>query len=336
MATNKNATIRYQALNRCFRNPGRQYYIDDLIEACNESLMDLDPSSSGVKRRQIFDDIKFMRDSRGFNAPIESFKDGKKAFYRYEDLSFSINNQPLNEQEAQQLKESLLTLSRFKGMPQLEWIEEMITRLESSFNLKSNMSQVIEFEQNPYLKGLDFFSLLYQAIADQKTLEITYKSFKETESKTFIVHPYYLKQYNNRWFLFGQHHSLNKLSNLALDRIEKIEGSNIVFLPTDIDFQEYFEDIVGVTIPENGEVQSVIIEIKNSRFPYVYSKPIHGSQKILERREEVTIIQLKLILNYEVESLLFSFGGDIRIIEPEKLIKSIISKAEQTFLQYKT
>lgn len=75
MATNKNATIRYQVLDRCFRNPGRRYYMEDLVDACNEAH--IDPDSSGVKRRQVFDDITFMRDSRGFSAPIESFKDGK-------------------------------------------------------------------------------------------------------------------------------------------------------------------------------------------------------------------------------------------------------------------
>ncbi|MCF8360606.1 MAG: hypothetical protein K9H26_17765 [Prolixibacteraceae bacterium] len=74
MATNKNATIRYQNHDRCFRNPGRKYYINDLIEACNEALLDVDPFSSGVKKWQIFDDIKFMRDYRGFSAPIELLK----------------------------------------------------------------------------------------------------------------------------------------------------------------------------------------------------------------------------------------------------------------------
>lgn len=74
MATNKNATIHYQALNQCFRNPERIYYIDDLIEACNNSLLDIDSNSTGIKRRQLFDDIKFMRDSQGYDAPIESFR----------------------------------------------------------------------------------------------------------------------------------------------------------------------------------------------------------------------------------------------------------------------
>jgi len=32
MATNRNAIIRYQALDKCFHNRGRKYFIDDLIE----------------------------------------------------------------------------------------------------------------------------------------------------------------------------------------------------------------------------------------------------------------------------------------------------------------
>jgi hypothetical protein len=94
MSTNKNATIRYQALDKCFRNPGRKYHIDDLTEVCNNALWDVDPKSSGVKKRQIYEDIKFMQDSRGFDAPIESVKDGRRTYYRYSDYKFSINNQP--------------------------------------------------------------------------------------------------------------------------------------------------------------------------------------------------------------------------------------------------
>lgn len=40
MSTNKNAIIRYQALDRCFRRTGKKYFIEDLIEACNEALYD--------------------------------------------------------------------------------------------------------------------------------------------------------------------------------------------------------------------------------------------------------------------------------------------------------
>lgn len=202
MSTNKNATIRYQALDRCFRNPGKRYSIDNLIDACNEALLDIDTSSSGVKKRQIYEDIKFMQDSRGFDAPIESFKEGRNAYYRYSDLSYSINNQPLNEQEAQQLKESLLTLSRFKGLPQFYWMEELSARLEHTFKLKSDQ-KVISFEENQFLTGREFISPIYNAIVNQKFLNIVYKSFKQELPVKLEFHPYHLKQFNNRWFVFG-------------------------------------------------------------------------------------------------------------------------------------
>jgi len=334
MATNKNAIIRYQALNNCFRNPGRKYFLDDLIESCNEALLDLDPNSTGVKRRQIFDDIKFMRDSRGYDAPIESFKDGKKTYYRYEDLNFSINNQPLNEQEAQQLKESLLTLSRFKGMPQFDWVEEMKARLEQSFNLTTD-ENVLNFEENLFLTGREYIGELYNAIINKQCLEIEYHPFKRDDNIFFNIHPYHLKQYNNRWFLFGRTEMANKITNVALDRIVSIKDYNNEYIPnTEIDFEEFFEDVIGVTIPEDKTLHKIILKIDNKLWPYIKTKPLHGSQKIKEEKDDYSIIELELILNFELESRLLSFGEQIEIIDPECLRSRMTSRIKLIHNKY--
>ena len=60
MATNKHAQIRYQALDRCFSNPGRRYYIEDLIEECNKALLNQAGAVDGVKERQVRQDISDM------------------------------------------------------------------------------------------------------------------------------------------------------------------------------------------------------------------------------------------------------------------------------------
>ena len=334
MATNKNATIRYQALNRCFRNPGRKYYIDDLINACNDSLQDIDPDSTGIKKRQVFDDIKFMRDSQGFNAPIESLKDGKKAFYRYSNSSFSINNQPLNLREAQQLKESLMTLSRFKGLPQFEWVDEMKARLETSFKLKSQ-EKVIEFEENQYLTGKEYIGVLYDGIINEQVLNIQYRSFKWEESIKMIVHPYFLKQYNNRWFLMGRNGEMT-VTNIALDRIEEIQTVHEVYLPnTEINFEEYFEDVVGVSVTNEAKVEKILLKVDAESWPYIKTKPIHGSQKIKEQKADYTIIELQLIPNFELESIIFSHGEKIEVLEPESLrqrIKNRIIRLNEKYI----
>lgn len=319
MATNKNAIVRYQALDRCFRNPGRKYYMEDLIEACNDALLDIDPNSTGIRRRQIYEDIKFMQDSKGYCAPIESYKDGRKAYYRYSDVNFSINSQPLNEQEAQQLKESLLTLSRFKGLPQFDWVEEIKARLEQTFRLKTE-DNILSFEENQYLTGREYIGEIYTAIVNKTTLAITYKPFKAEKELFFEIHPYHLKQYNNRWFLFGLNNDFANLTNLALDRIKDIKESRIKYIPnTKIDFSEYFEDAIGVTVDDWKEAQRIALKVDETLLPYIASKPMHGSQKIKHNDMGDCIIELELQINYELQSLLLSFGEKVEVLEPEKL-----------------
>ena len=65
MATNKHATIRYHTLDKCFSNFNRPYFIENLIEACNQALFDFGGIEDGIKRRQIYDDITFMESEQG-------------------------------------------------------------------------------------------------------------------------------------------------------------------------------------------------------------------------------------------------------------------------------
>lgn len=320
MATNKHATIRYHALDRCFSNFGRKFYIDDLVDACNEAIYDFSGSENGVKKRQVYDDIVFMESEQGWSIPIEKVKFGHKVYYRYSDNKFSIRNQGINQNEAEQLKETLSILSRFKGLPQFDWVEEIQVRLEETFKLKSSSINTVGFEQNQYLKGLNHFSSLFNAIQNQQVLKINYKSFKNNNFVEYIIHPWYLKQYNNRWFLFGFNAEFNSVSNLAIDRIETIEDSKLDYIINNhINFDEYFDDVVGVSIYNNSEVEVVIIKASNNVFPYIESKPIHGSQRVIKKDINDVTIELKLKINHELMSLLFSYMDAIEIMEPHSL-----------------
>ena len=335
MATNKHATIRYNALDQCFGNTGRRHYIEDLIEACNNALYDYTGNKIGIKRRQIFEDIKFMESEQGWSIPLERFKDGKRVYYRYNEKNFSIKNQAINENEANQLKETLSILTRFKGMPQFEWMEEMLIRIESSFNIHGKNNSIVGFEQNPYLKGLNYFTELFNAIRYKKVLNIHYKGFKQINPVEYTFHPYYLKQYNSRWFLFGYNETSSSISNLALDRILNInEKSGVYIENTNIDFEEYFDDVLGVTVKRNEDPSIILLEIDKELWPYIETKPIHGSQKIKSRNDNTIIIELCLQINYELIASIFSLGEGVKILSPDLLKESIKSKAEAILNNY--
>lgn len=303
--------------------------MEDLIEACNNAIYEFTGSDRGIKRRQIFEDIKFMKSPDGWNVPLEHYRDGHKVFYRYSDLSYSINNQPLNETEENQLKEALLTLSRFKGMPQFEWVDELVARLDSGLRLSPSTEKIIEFEQNNYLKGLEFITPIYNAILYKKAISVRYQSFKLEDEQNIVLHPYFLKQYNNRWYVFGKNEASEYILNLALDRIISIKESEVKYvLNTFCDFTEYFEDIVGVTLPNEAKLARVVVKVSKNLFPYIQTKPIHGSQKIKERGQDHVILTFDIMPNYEFESILLSYGEGLEVLAPDGLREKIKNRVK--------
>lgn len=331
MATNKHAIIRYQALDKCFSNWHKRYDIEALVAACNDAIYQFTGIEEGVKKRQVYDDINFMESPQGWNIPLEKYKDGRRTFYRYSEKGYSINNQPLTDAEINQLKEATFMLSRFKGMPSFEWIDEIISRLEDKFHLVGNADSVIGFEQNQYLKGLEYLSDIFNSIINKQCLRIVYRNFKGDEN-CWDIHPYYLKQYNTRWFLFGMNDEYKNITNVPLDRIVSIEQTAFVYIGTDIDFEEYFDDIIGVTFPKDKELVSVRLKICESRFPYVTSKPIHWSQKVVDA--ERNIIEIDVIPNKELTALLLSYGSDVEVLSPKCVRNEIKAIVEDSFKKY--
>lgn len=328
MATNKNAMLRYKILDSCFRNIGKKYFITNLIEECNKVLLEINPTSKGISRRQIFEDILFMQSSQGWSVQLSKLKEGRKVFYRYEDSSFSINNMPFNNFEIHQFQLAINILSQFKGMPQFEWVNEFSSKLSQGFIVEKT-NPIIEFDANQYLKGIDHLGILYNAIYHKKVLSIKYKVFGNlAESEILVIHPYYLKQYNNRWFLYGYNPEKEKFDwNMALDRIVTIsENKNKYIENQNINWEEYFEDIIGVTKKEDNYIQNIKLNFYGKTGNYIISKPLHGSQRAKWINNEILEVNLKLILNYELENLILSYAECVQVLSPPELISTIANR----------
>lgn len=335
MSTNKNAIIRYQTLDGCFQNFGKRFYIEDLLAACNDALMEMNPLSEGIKKRQLYDDIRFMESSQGWNINLEKIKDGRRSYYRYADKNYAINQQPINELEAEQLKSAMLVLSRFKGLPQFEWINELIPKLNKTFHLKAQEDYIISFDTNEYLKGKEFISPLFSAIKNKQTLQITYTSFQTNKAIVVTFSPYHLKQYNNRWFLFGKQEDFDSITNLALDRINTITQSTASYNASlHTNFDDYFEDCIGVTKPTDASLIKIELLASPKLAPYIKTKPLHGSQKKIEDNENGYLFSIEIIPNYELEKLLLSFGEDLKIINPAPLKEKLKQRIQKQLANY--
>jgi predicted DNA-binding transcriptional regulator YafY len=337
MGITKNPLIRYKILDNCFKNPYRNFTIDLLLGAVNEKLMEVfDDDTHCIKLRQLQDDISFMRSPEGWSIELVELNDGKKKIYRYEDVDFSILNAPLNEIEMDQFQSAVQVLAQFEGMPQFEGIQEIVAKLKYDLKDKTETKPFIGFDSNQDLKGIEHFSFLYNAVQNKTPLLITYKDFKTEEPYAYILHPYYLKQYNNRWFLFGLHHEYEKSDwNVAIDRIVNVEIGNEKYIPNlDIDWQEYFSDMIGVSKPTDSTIEDVVLHFNQLTGKYMENKSIHETQCHKWIDKNTFEVSIKVYLNYELERLILSYGDSVKVISPSNLRNTIKNRMQLGFSQY--
>ncbi|WP_217604753.1 YafY family protein [Chitinophaga sp. GbtcB8] len=337
MSINKLALMRYKTIDECLRNRYRKWTLEDLIEKIANTLYEQEGITSGVSRRTVQADIQIMRsDKLGYNAPIIV---QEKKYYTYSDAAYSITSAPINNADVEKMKEIVGILKQFNGFSYFEEMSEMITRLENNLYRRTNEGRnCIQFENNRLLKGLEHINPLYQAILHERPLLITYKSFKAAAAQENIYFPYLLKEYRNRWFLIARSKKGKLLLTMALDRIVGFqELPKEPFIAYDgIDFDRYFDDLLGVTKTEKDRPHKVILHIDKYHAPYVLTKPIHHSQEVLkEDTDGSIIIRIDVVLNFELERELLGFGEYIKVLAPKMLAGKIRKRLDMARGKYR-
>ena len=325
MPTNRNISQRYKILDQCLRNKYHKYTFDDIRELIAEEL------GTDISIRQLREDIKNFREI--YQAPIkldrEYSRDYRKCYYMYEDANFSIYKK-LSDNDRNMLKRLLELLYNYKETQ--PWLGEVITNLEYNFEIVPDAEKVVFFERTQ-LRGFEYLNDIIKHTLNHQTLFIVYHSYRQEEVH-YHFSPYCVKQYNGRWFLLGYDNVGKRITNLALDRIQKLEQDKWDFVEnTTFDPQEYFKDIIGVSHPNNAETIDVVLRFALRRFPYVKSKPIHPSQEILD--EEKGIVKIRVKKNNELKQQIYSFLPQVTVLEPQDLREEIIKDLEYNLGFYK-
>ena len=366
MPSNKNAVIRYMYLDQMLSDRYHKYTCEDLFHKVNERLEIAGyPTIGGDKsdydryiksgKRVIQLDLQALQETP-FNMEIEVSKDGYgHPVYRYADQTQSLFSKPLSDDEKRLLQEVLNTLGQFSGLDSFEWLHDLQEKLNdrnafgrSEFDQESTDNRkIISFSSNDYLEGKDFLGTLFSLIAHKKVVDVDYAPFGE-EVRTFRIYPYLLKQYNDRWYLIGKTPANKKfndkedfLMNLALDRMVAIHPvDDVPFKDCDDDFEERFEDIVGVTYYQDEPLTQMTIAVLNSYTGYVDTKPLHGSQVKYPAEEQenlhkkypafkdYTFYGLNLMPNREFYNIMYRNGDRILLVSPKDIRSKMVSELD--------
>lgn len=337
MPANKNALLRYKTIDNCLRNHYRRWTFDDLVEACSDALYEFEGIRKGVSMRTVQLDLQMMRSEKmGYNAPIEVY-DHK--YYRYADEDYSITNLPMSQYDYELMTEAVQLLRQFEHFDYFTEMSDIIGRLQDNLaTSRGERRPIVDFERNPNLTGLRFLNPLYHYIAKKMTVRIAYKPFEREEEREFVAFPYLLKEYNNRWFLFCSSATNKRLYTLALDRIRQLDAVPEVSYEEDAHFDPstYFRDMIGVTRGLRTHLDVVRFEANAQWAPYIETKPLHASQKVVARDEErhTVVFEIKLILNNEFYARMLSFGAGVKVLSPRCVVKRMKETFEQALALY--
>lgn len=320
----KHAHLRYNIMDYCFRK--RAFTFDELRIYINDRLSDYYPGE-GISIKTLRDDLKLFRDpNKGFNAPLPD----KARILRYSDSSFSIANRPLLEKEQETLEAAQLLLERFENHPKYDKLAEALIKFQDEEQNYDESSKILFYDHNEEYKGIKHLKPLYFAIQKKQVLRITFKGFRDEKSTEYEFHPYVLKQYNNRWFVFGYNvQTKNQKWSVPLDerliKFEKLE--DLEYIPSETDWDKHFRSMVGVR-EESEDVVRVVLKFYNGREEYFKTKPFLPDFDLFFEDEKQDQVWFDTIINKELIQQILSYGKDLQVLEPITLVEQVKDHAD--------
>lgn len=354
MGMTKQKLARLKMIDSLLSNRYHHYSTEDIAEEVSCKMADLDPSSDGVIQRTIQKDIKYLREEWPEFVDIEEYivpfysktkqKTVIKHCLRYTKPGFSIFSKALSDDEEYLLGEALSFLGQFDGLPNLEGLEG----LRLGLGVHRTDRKIISLTKNP-LENSSILGKLFTAISHKQVIELHYHQFRDMDiEKSVIVHPYLLKEYNRRWYLFAAADDTGKMLFFGLERIIKIVPmSDHRYEEYEGDINEMFEDIIGVSFYEDNPVCQIYFWVSDDSKNYVETKPLHESQRKVaglknsdlrskfSSLKDGQIFRIDCKENYELIRELTSFGKDLIVLEPSNIREDVMKRVNDMYNAYK-
>ena len=179
--------------------------------------------------------------------------------------------------------------------------------------------------------GVENVQIILEAIDKKRGIECDYYSFNKKSIKQQKLIPYFLRTWENRWYLVAEpdnHH--HGQSVFALERMDNIRLTGEKMLPSkNITPEEYFDGSFGVNHSDDQKPERILIKVYSTQVEYIKALPLHESQKEIEATDEWSVFEYRLVPCYNFYQQLLWHREKLEVLEPQNVrdeIKNSIKK----------
>lgn len=192
-----------------------------------------------------------------------------------------------------------------------------------TINEGKNTLKYLSPDSSEHLTGIELIEPLLTALKSNQIITFNHLNFQTGEAKQITLRPYLLKEYQNRWFLFGEHEKYGDFRIFGIERISDIVLTGNYFEPYEgFDPKKNFENIIGITLrpfEKDQPEQDFVLSMSEEQGRYFKSLPWHPSYAVLVDGNNEFRVKLHLLPNYEFLQQLYRYCDKITVIEPQWL-----------------
>lgn len=291
--------------------------------------------------RQDRGEIFRLLKSNGIKLEETGPQKGKKFFVETDD--FDLVSLYLKSKVAQPYVAILDMLSKSKGLLPESFLKSLCAKYQQ-MSENVNVDKSISFESDyDSMSELDVFPVIYNALNKRAIWISFHPANKPDENKEGVFSPEYLKQYRSNWYAFGMFEEegkepvFQKIPLCFVDNYNDEDDDSLKFQKSHIDdYDEYFDDIIGVENSENNEVETIKFRISNRMFQRLKNKPLHPTQSTCKELDIKGFKGMKINVKYNIELMrvILNLGPDIEIVEPAHIRKRVVKNLQKTMKLY--
>lgn len=174
------------------------------------------------------------------------------------------------------------------------------------------------------------------AMKENRRITIRYKRYQSPEARTFLLSPYCIKLFRQRWYLLGQFDD-GGFAMFSFDRMEEVSVLEETFkMDKDFDASEFFGECFGVVIGDGSQPVRVVLRAFGLEQYYLRDLPLHHTQKELQCDEKQDFADFELIVRptTDFKGQLLSRGAWLKVLEPQWLADEIRQWHEDSARMY--